>query len=282
MRTISPIIDAKELNAIYNDDKLVIIDTSNGPGAKAAYDAKHLQGALYMDLNTQLADIKENAADGGRHPLPAAAQFAETLAGIGISNNSHVVIYDDKNGSNAAARLWWMLRSIGHEKVQVLNGGIQAAEKEGLPVSAVAVIPKTVATYQSKGWLWPQATIADVEQKAQDKNYSVIDVRDAYRYKGESEPIDLVAGHIPGAVNIPFSGNLDENGLFLSPQALQEKYNAVLQDMPAQNIIVHCGSGVTACHTILAMAHAGLEIPALYVGSWSEWSRNDKPVAKGE
>ena len=282
MSTISPIIQAKELAALYGNAGLVIIDTSNGPNAKAAYDAKHLQGALYMDLNTQMADIKENAADGGRHPLPSAEQFAATLTSLGISNDSHVVIYDDKNGSNAAARLWWMLRSIGHEKVQVLSGGIQSAEKEGLAMSAATAGIKTAAPYQTKGWQWPQVAIDDVEQKAKDKNYAVIDVRDAYRFKGESEPIDLVAGHIPGAINIPFSSNLDEEGLFLSPKALKEKYHALLQDMPAENIIVHCGSGVTACHTILAMAHAGMEIPALYVGSWSEWSRNDKPIAIGE
>ncbi len=282
MSTVSPIVQAKELAALYGNAGLIVIDTSNGPNAKATHEAKHLQGALYMDLNTQMADIKENAADGGRHPLPSAEQFAATLTGLGISNDSHVVIYDDKNGSNAAARLWWMLRSIGHEKVQVLSGGIQAAEKEGLPMSAGTTEIKITAPYQTKGWQWPQATIAEVEQKAQDKNFTVIDVRDAYRYKGESEPIDLVAGHIPGAINIPFSGNLDAEGLFLSPQALKEKYNELLQGTPAKNIIVHCGSGVTACHTILAMAHAGMEIPSLYVGSWSEWSRNDKPIATGE
>lgn len=277
----SPIIDAKELHTIINNEDLVIIDASAGPGTKAAYEAKHLPGALYIDLNTQLADIKENAADGGRHPLPSAEKFAASLTALGISNNSHVVIYDDKNGSNAAARLWWMLRSIGHKKVQVLNGGIQAAEKEGLAMTDEVSSIKKSEPYQSSRWQLPQVNINEVASKAQDDYSVVIDVRDAYRYNGESEPIDLVAGHIPGAINIPFSSNLDESGLFLDPAILKEKYTTALKNIPAENVAVHCGSGVTACHTLLAMDYAGLTIPSLYVGSWSEWSRNDKPIATG-
>ena len=277
---MQPLISAGELAGILNKEDLVIADTSNGPHAKASYDTAHLHGALYVDLNTQLADIKDNAANGGRHPLPSPEQFAQTLTSLGISNSSHVVIYDDKNGSNAAARMWWMMKAIGHEKVQVLDGGFQAAQKEGLPVDNGPVSPKTTTPYKANGWQLPQVNIEEVEKRAAGKNFVVIDVRDAYRYNGESEPIDLVAGHIPGAVNVPFSGNLEDNGLFLSPEQLQDKYKRILQDVPAGNVTIHCGSGVTACHTILAMAHAGMEIPSLYVGSWSEWSRNDKPIGK--
>jgi thiosulfate/3-mercaptopyruvate sulfurtransferase len=276
--TYTPVIQAKELAAIFQNEDLVIIDASAGPNTKSAYDAKHLAGAWYADLNKQLADIKEDAANGGRHPLPSAKQFAETLTGMGISNESHIVIYDDKNGSNAAARLWWMLRSLGHEKVQVLNGGIQAAEKEGLPMNADVPVAKKTAAYTATDWLLPQVDMEEAGRKAKDENSILVDVRDAYRYNGESEPIDLVAGHIPGAINIPFSENLDENGLFLSPSILKEKYEQAFKNIPSQDIAVHCGSGVTACHTLLAISYAGLPIPALYVGSWSEWSRN-KPVA---
>lgn len=276
--TYTPVIQAKELAAILQNEDLVIIDASAGPQTKTNYDAKHLEGALYMDLNQQLAAIKEDAANGGRHPLPTAKQFAETLTSAGISNHSHVVIYDDKNGSNAAARLWWMLRSLGHEKVQVLNGGIQAAEKEGLPMNAIAPVVKKNAAYIANEWQLPQVDINEVERKAQDDHSIVVDVRDAYRYNGESEPIDLVAGHIPGAINIPFNSNLDEHGLFLAPSVLKEKYEAAFANIPSQNIAVHCGSGVTACHTLLAISYAGLPIPSLYVGSWSEWSRNEKPI----
>jgi len=230
-------------------------------------------------LNSQLADIKENLSIGGRHPLPKIENFLETVANLGISSASHVVIYDDKNGSNAAARLWWMLKSIGHEKVQVLNGGFQEAEKIHFPTSSKIEIVTKTPTYKTKNWKLQIAKMEEVEKASQDKNQVVIDVRDVDRYNGETEPIDLVAGHIPGAINIPFTENLDENGLFLPPNELKEKYSKVLEMVKAENTIVHCGSGVTACHTLLAIAYAGLEIPKLYVGSWSEWSRNDKPIA---
>ena len=276
---MSPLIQANELRDILDNEDLVIIDSSNGPGATEAYDAKHLPGALYIDLNTQMADIKPDAAIGGRHPLPEAEQFAETLTSLGISNTSHVVIYDNKNGSNAAARLWWMMKALGHTKVQVLDGGIQAAEKAGLAMSSEKSTIKNTSPYVAGDWQLLQAGIDEVAQKAGDENFIVIDVRDEYRYNGESEPIDLVAGHIPGAINIPFTENLAPGGLFKPAAELRSKYEAVFGQTAAQNIIVHCGSGVTACHTLLAIAYAGLDIPALYVGSWSEWSRNSKAIA---
>ncbi|MBC7936152.1 MAG: sulfurtransferase [Rhizobacter sp.] len=275
----SPLIEATELRHIYLNEDVIIVDTSNGPGVKEIYEAKHLPGALYVDLNTQLADIKENAANGGRHPLPSSKQFAETLTSLGIFNDSHVVIYDNKNGSNAAARLWWMMKALGHEKVQVLNGGIQAAEKAGLAMSSAKSPIKMANPYLAGEWQLLQAGINEVEKKATGKDFIVIDVRDEYRYNGEREPIDLVAGHIPGAVNIPYTSNLDEEGLFKSPDELREKYAPVFKNIAPENIIVHCGSGITACHTLLAIAYAGLAIPALYVGSWSEWSRNNKTIA---
>lgn len=168
---------------------------------------------------------------------------------------------------------------MGHKKVQVLNGGLAAADRAGMSMTNEMSPVKKTEAYTFTNWQLPLAQLSEVEKKAMDKNYLVIDVRDAYRYNGESEPIDLIAGHIPGAVNIPFTTNLDEHGLFLSPEILRKKYEQELHTIPAENIIVHCGSGVTACHSLLAMAYAGLPIPALYVGSWSEWSRNNKPIA---
>jgi thiosulfate/3-mercaptopyruvate sulfurtransferase len=275
----SPIIQASELLELYKSENLILIDANTGINAKANYEEKHLDGALFVDLNTQLADIKEDASIGGRHPLPKIEDFAETVANLGISSASRVVIYDDKNGSNAAARLWWMLKSLGHEKVQVLNGGFQEAEKIGFPTSSKTEIVTKAEAYKTKNWKLQIATIDEVEKVSQDKNHIVIDVRDVERYNGETEPIDLVAGHIPGAINIPFTENLDKNGLFLNPKELKEKYSKVLEKVKTENTIVHCGSGVTACHTLLAIAYAELEIPKLYVGSWSEWSRNNKTIA---
>lgn len=278
-KNISPIIQASELLELYKSKNLVLIDANTGINAKANYEEKHLDGALFVDLNTQLADIKEDASIGGRHPLPKIEDFAETVANLGISSTSRVVIYDNKNGSNAAARLWWMLKSLGHEKVQVLNGGFQEAEKMHFPTSSKTEIVTKAEAYKTKNWKLQIATIDEVEKISQDKNHIVIDVRDGERYNGETEPIDLVAGHIPGAINIPFTDNLDKNGLFLDPNELKEKYSKVFEKVKTENTIVHCGSGVTACHTLLAIAYAELEIPKLYVGSWSEWSRNNKTIA---
>lgn len=276
----SPLINATELLELYKTKNVLLLDASNGKNAKAQYESKHLEGALFVDLNTELADIKEDVSVGGRHPLPTIEQFSKTLTTLGISKNRHVVVYDDKNGSNAAARFWWMLKSAGHEMVQVLNGGLKEAEKIGFPMSSNEEIRTKTEPYTIEKWLLPLADMAVVEKVSQDPNYIVVDVRDEERYNGEKEPIDLVAGHIPGAINIPFDSNLDENGLFLPPKELREKYLKAFKNTDAQNIIVHCGSGVTACHTLLAIASAGLDIPKLYVGSWSEWSRNGKTIAK--
>jgi len=279
MKTL-PLIEAAELLDIYNQPGVLLFDVSNGPNAQANYAAEHIAGAVFVDLNTQLADIKEDVSNGGRHPLPAIETFANTLTTLGIYKTSRVIIYDDKNGSNAAARFWWMLISAGHEQVQVLNGGLNAAKKHGVPISAgtETTVPAT-EPYPADIWLLPTIGINEVEQLSQSPDCLVVDVRDKDRYAGISEPIDLVAGHIPGAINIPFTENLDAEGMFLEAGELQDKYQLPFAGIAPGNIIVHCGSGVTACHTLLALAHAGMEIPILYVGSWSEWSRNGKEIA---
>ena len=276
---ISPIIEINELLHIYKNEEVLIFDVSNSKDAKQNYDKEHLEGAFFIDLNSQLADIKADFANGGRHPLPTIADFAKTLQSLGITKDKHIVIYDDKNGSNAAARFWWMLKSVGHSKVQVLNGGLPFAKKNNFPLSsAVEIIKPSTEDYPVGNWQLPTIDISQVEKISNDPNYLVIDVRDKDRYDGKTEPIDLVAGHIPGAINIPFTENLDENGLFLAADVLREKYNTKLGSIPATNIVVHCGSGVTACHTLLALDYAGITIPNLYVGSWSEWSRNGKEI----
>lgn len=275
----SPIIQSSELLEIYTNSNLIILDASNHKNALLNYQQKHLDGALFIDLNTQLADIKEDPSIGGRHPLPSPEKFAETLTALGITPQSHVIVYDDNNASNAAARCWWMLIAIGHQKVQVLNGGFKSAQKNGLPINGNIVQIKLVDSYPASEWRSPLADINEVETVAQNKDYLVIDVRDKARYNGETEPIDLIAGHIPGAINVPFIENLNEEGLFLSPTELRLKYQNVINNKSTENIIVHCGSGVTACHTLLAMAYANIEIPKLYIGSWSEWSRNNKAIA---
>jgi len=274
-----PIISPKQLKEL-SAEKLIILDVRTGKDSYQNYLNQHLKNAIFVDLEKDLAETNENAAFGGRHPLPKIQKFAEIISRLGISEDSHVVIYDDKNGANAAARAWWMLRSFGLKNVQVLDGGIQAVQKESLTFSSGEETFEKPEIITKKHWLLPVSSLEDVENELTSKSATVIDVRDAYRYKGESEPIDLVAGHIPGAINIPFSENLDENGNFLKPEILKEKYQKLLKNKP-RKLIIHCGSGVTACHTILALAYAGFEIPNLYVGSWSEWSRREgKEIAK--
>jgi len=278
---ISPIIEANELLKVYKNADLMIFDASNSKNAKANYETEHIAGAFFVDLNTQLADIKSDLSNGGRHPLPEIENFSKTLTGLGISKDKHIVIYDDNNGSNASARFWWMLKSVGHEKVQVLNGGLNQAKKYNVPLSSKAENTKIPSEpYQIDKWNLPTIELNEVERVSQHPNYLIVDVRDQERYEGKTEPIDLIAGHIPGAINIPFTENLDQNGLFLLPNELKIKYENIFGEINSKNIIFHCGSGVTACHTLLALDYAGMEIPKLYVGSWSEWSRNNKKIGK--
>ena len=279
-QNLTPIISVQELTVLKQTIPIVLIDASAGADSKEKYNQQHLKDALYVDLNKDLADIKDDASLGGRHPLPSTTEFAKTLTKLGISPDSHVIIYDDKNSSNAAARFWWMLTSIGHQKVQVLNGGYQAALKAGFEMSSTTEIPLLSDAYPITNWKLPMADMNEVDKVRLNKDYLIIDVRDKIRYDGIKEPIDLIAGHIPGAINIPFSTNLDADGFYLTSNVLKEKYQKALENKNREHVIVHCGSGVTACHTLLAMAYAGLEIPKLYVGSWSEWSRNEKPISK--
>jgi thiosulfate/3-mercaptopyruvate sulfurtransferase len=276
---LSPISKPSELVASAPEKRPLIVDARAGAGAKERYAASHLEGALFVDLEKQLANVPADASKGGRHPLPDLTQFAQVLTQLGIGPDTHVVVYDDKNGGNAAARFWWMLKAIGHENVQVLDGGLDAAVNAGFPVSSgEETLATPEKTYETLQWMLPLSDINEVEKVANDADYLVIDVRDKDRFDGKVEPIDLIAGHIPGAANIPFTSNLDANGFFLSPAELKEKYTEALNGRDAQHVIVHCGSGVTACHTLLAMAYAEMEIPKLYVGSWSEWSRTDRPM----
>lgn len=272
---LSPLIPASELGSLNNP---VLIDVRTGPDARDRYEAEHLAGALFVDLNSDLADIKPDPADGGRHPLPSIDDFAELLRRLGITHESHVIAYDDKSGANAAARFWWMLRAAGHEKVQLLNGGYDAAVEAGFPKRSGKEAAQEAGEYTIVNWKLPVADIGAVEKARNDNNFVVIDVRERDRFDGLREPLDLIAGHIPGAVNVPFAENLDDRGFFLSPGELRERYAEIVADRKPGNVIVHCGSGVTACHTILAFDHAGFEIPALYVGSWSEWSRSGRPL----
>lgn len=277
---MKPIIKPQELVQLKDSgSSFILIDATNSKVARENYDNQHLEGAIFVDGNTQLAEIGEDASKGGRHPLPSVEKFGQSLQELGITPDSHVIIYDTVFGGNSAARFWWMLTAVGHQKVQVLSGGMVAAEKAGYPVNNNKVEISEVGLYPVTAWQLPLADINEIAANAEREDYIVIDVREESRYKGISEPIDTIAGHIPGAINIPYMSNLDSEGLFLSEELLKVKYSSVLGDYPLNNRAVHCGSGITACHTLLAIMAAGLPTPKLYVGSWSEWSRSGKAIA---
>lgn len=275
MQNLSPIIEVDELMQISENQNLRIFDVRTGSNAKENYIKKHFKYSVFVDLNSDLAEI-DDPKNGGRHPLPKFEDFIKILGELGIDKNSHVVIYDDKNGANAAARFWWMLRAVGHKKVQVLNGGLQVAQNQNYPLSSVEeYYPETKYISDYQDWQLPQVWIDDVKKASQDSDSMIVDVRESQRFDGIMEPIDLVAGHIPNAQNFPFIDNLDEKGLFKSPEDLRNLYSELFDNYEKSKIIFHCGSGVTACHSLLALDYAGFDIPNLYVGSWSEWSRNE-------
>lgn len=275
MQNLSPIIEVDELMQISENQNLRIFDVRTGSNAKENYIKKHLEYSVFVDLNSDLAEI-DDPKNGGRHPLPKFEDFIKILGELGIDKNSHVVIYDDKNGANAAARFWWMLRAVGHKKVQVLNGGLPVAQNQNYPLSSVEeYYPETKYISDYQDWQLPQVWIDDVKKASEDSDSMIVDVRESQRFDGIMEPIDVVAGHIPNAQNFPFIDNLDEKGLFKSPEVLRNLYSELFDNYEKSKIIFHCGSGVTACHSLLALDYAGFDIPNLYVGSWSEWSRNE-------
>ena len=246
-----------------------------------AYAVGHLSGALHADLDQHLSTATSPGHDparGGRHPLPAVARFAAQLGAWGIAPDMEVVAYDASGGSNAAARLWWMLRAVGHKRVSVLDGGLAAALEAGLTLEGEP--PSVVPTepYPADRWLLPTADIEAVEALRRDPALKLLDVRSAERWRGDVEPFDPVAGHIPGSLNLAWNENLGPDGRFKKPEILRAQYEALLNGTSPEHLTVHCGSGVTACHTLLALEVAGLSGAALYVGSWSEWCRNDREM----
>ena len=269
---MEPLVDAAWLAEHAADPDLRIIDFRwylDARSGRAAYDAGHIPGAVFVDLEAVTAP-----SGPGRHPLPATAQFEAEMRLAGVSAQSLVVVYDDAGGS-IAARLWWLLRHFGHEQVSVLDGGLQAwtgllsTEPAQPPPGDFRARPRT-------------GEVVDREAvRTRSAQTVLLDARAGERYRGESEPIDPRAGHIPGALSAFWKDNLGADGRLLPAKALRARYRD-LGVKDGRRVIVHCGSGVNACHHVLAMTVAGLQPPLLYEGSWSDWSRHpDLPAATG-
>ncbi len=282
------LIDASALRELTGKLGVVVLDCRadliDPEAARRAYLAGHIPGARYADLNRDLAGPV--SAHSGRHPLPAAQDFAAALGRLGIGNATQVIAYDDAAGAYAA-RAWWLLRWFGHTPVAVLDGGLKAWTAAGGSLEAGA--EKPVAAAPAGGTLLPHtmraAVIDTVEIPAflSDEANLLVDARAAERFSGSVEPIDPVAGHIAGAVNHPFSSNLGADGRFLPAPELRRRWEARLAGRAAARVAMMCGSGVTACHNLLSLEVAGFHGAKLYAGSWSEWIKDrNRPIARGD
>jgi thiosulfate/3-mercaptopyruvate sulfurtransferase len=279
MADFSPIVSPEALRGDLARPDLRIVDVRwvlGSPGAgQAAYAAGHIPGAIFLDLDTDLA-----ASDGpGRHPLPSPAAFRDRLEAAGIGSDHAVVVYDDAGGATAA-RLWWMLDDLGHERVAILDGGYPAW------VAAVNPVTTTVPEPRPRGRLdlrdaWTNVIDRDAVAAGLG-SFVLLDARAAPRYLGEVEPVDRVPGHIPTARNAPSGGNLRPDGRLLDPIRLAARFETLGAGAAADGpVVTSCGSGVTACLTSLAMRVAGLSDPILYPGSYSDWTQAGLPIATG-
>jgi thiosulfate/3-mercaptopyruvate sulfurtransferase len=277
------LIDTATLATLIGRDDIAIVDCrfllDDPSWGHREYLMQHIPGAGYAHLDEDLSGPRTGL--NGRHPLPSPAALAETFGRLGIGPGVQVIAYDQDAGM-FASRLWWLLRWMGHEAVAVLDGGLAAWRQQSRPTqSGPATVPArtfTGAPDQSR-----VATLDDVEAIVAGRSAErLVDARAPERFRGEVEPIDRAPGHIPGAVNYFFKTNVNQDGGFQPPEVLREQLNAAVGNAPPQAVVAYCGSGVTACHNLLAMEHVGLRGARLYPGSWSEWSADPtRPVATG-
>ena len=282
MAPFRSLIDADTLGANVENPAWRVIDCRHDllrPDAgQDAYRRGHLRGAVFAHLDRDLSGL----ADGrnGRHPLPAPEQLLERFSRWGIGPDTQIVVYDANNGPYAS-RFWWLARWMGHDRVALLDGGWQKALDAGLPVDTAAPELAPVRFQRGRG-LAQAVDAAAVAERRVDPGWLLVDARAADRYAGQNETIDPVAGHIPGAINRFWQSNLQADGRFKPAAQLRAEFDALLQGRRPSRLIAHCGSGVTACHHLVAMEHAGLAGATLYPGSWSEWIADPtRPVASG-
>lgn len=272
----SPLISIADLRTLLGQS--VLLDARSGPNAVTEYRQAHVRGAIHVDLETDLSE-PDDPAKGGRHPLPALGTWLARLGRWGVTPVTPVIVYDAAGGGMAAARAWWMLRAIGHEAVAVVDGGWQALRAAGVPIDDRDPSPRALVAYPSRVVRWPVVDADLVEAARVDPTWRVVDARAPARYEGRTEPLDPVAGHIPGAHNLYWQSQLGTDGVLQPGTVVRERYALILGEVPPERVVCYCGSGVTACHLLLAMEACGLSGAQLYVGSWSEWCRQERPRA---
>ncbi len=277
------LVSTESLAHHLDDSSWVVFDCRHDLGdpdkGRLLYEAAHIRGAHFAHMEGDLSGLK--TGNHGRHPLPDPDTFADFLAGRGVTEEKHVVAYDDAGGA-FAARLWWLARWIGLDNVAVLDGGWGKWEAAGLPTSRDLPDTSSVGKVKARPNEAMLVRVGEVVANVSTQDRLVVDARSPERFRGEMEPIDPVAGHIPNAVNRAFNNNLREDLTMRSPEALETAWKALLGDRAPSAIVHQCGSGITACVNVLAMEHAGMRGSKLYVGSWSEWCADpDRPVATG-
>lgn len=277
------LISANELKERLGDKKLVLLDVraslTDPLAGRQAFEAGHIAGARHADMREDVSG--PCTGTNGRNPFPTMERFCDRMRRLGVNDDSDVVIYDE-GSCNFACRLWFTFRCAGFENVRVLNGGLKAWQAVQGPMSD-AVDPVVMGNMTPKAALDRVFTVEDVLENLQTKTYTLVDARGHGRYLGQNEPLDPVAGHIPGAKSRPSSQNMDANGVFKSPETLRAEFEAVFSDSIGKPIMNTCGSGVTACSNHLAMKMAGFDPVGVYIGSWSEWcSDADRPISTSE
>lgn len=277
------LVTAEHAATRLDDPRLRVFDCRydllNPTAGREAYSRGHLPGAIYVDLHHDLA--APETPTSGRHPLPQPDGFAARLRAWGVNEDSYVLAYDDSTGM-WAARFWWMAAKwLGHPRVAVLDGGLRRWQSLGLPVTSDTPSPRRAGDFAGRHVANAAVDAEATAAAAQSAAWRVIDARAPERYRGEVEPIDRVAGHIPGARNHPSATVVGPDGTFRSAAELKAALEATLDGVPPEQTVAYCGSGVTACHLLLAMERAGLGGAKLYAGSWSEWSRSGRDVATG-
>jgi thiosulfate/3-mercaptopyruvate sulfurtransferase len=283
------LVSCEQLAAELGKPGLVVVDArfvfagADADAGERSWRRQRLPRAGYVHLDRDLSDLRKPASQG-RHPLPDARDFCRTLTRLGIAPETQVVVYDGSDGAMAASRFWWLLKLLGHDRVAVLDGGFARWQALGFPIEEGEPRAADVSDEYPCRQFDPSQVIGDeqVQARLHESPGWLLDARAPERFRGEVEPIDRVAGHIPGAFNRPLSANL-RDGRFRPAEELRKEFSALIGSRPPSEIFLSCGSGVTACHNLLAMEHAGLHGAKIYAGSWSGWiSDPARPVAIGD